>query len=61
MFQITEDDDEDIGCFGDNNEGFLCKLKTGGSTVRMVAIAGIECFVAVCDDSSIWMFKAIES
>lgn len=57
----SKDDDEDIGCFGDNNEGFLCKLKTGGSTVRMVAIAGIECFVAVCDDSSIWMFKAIES
>ena len=53
----SEDDDEDLGCFSDKNEGLLCKLKTGGSTVRMVAIAGLECLVAVCDDSSIWMFN----
>jgi len=55
----NEDDDEDQDYFGDNNEGLLCKLKTGGSTTRMVAIAG-KCLVAVCDDSSVWVFEAIE-
>ena len=57
-----EDDEEDQEYFIGSNEGLLCKeLKAGGSTVRMVAIAGTECLVAVCDDSSIWMFEAIES
>ena len=55
----SEDDDKDEEYFGDN-EGLLCKLKTGGSTVRMVAIAGTECLVAVCDDSSVWIFEALE-
>ena len=55
-----DDDEEDQEYFNGSNEGLLCKeLKTGGSTVRMVAIAGTECLVAVCDDSSIWMFEAI--
>eukprot|EP00986_Skeletonema_menzelii_P019016 scaffold27052_cov169-Skeletonema_menzelii.AAC.4 len=56
---MGSEDDNDEEYF-DVNEGLLCKLKTGGSTVRMVAIAGTECIVAVCDDSSIWMFEALE-
>jgi hypothetical protein len=54
------DDDKDQEHFSGNNKGILCKLKTGGSTVRMVAIAGNECLVAVCDDSSVWVFEALE-
>lgn len=60
MGSEDEGDDEEHEHFSDNNEGLLCKLKTGGSTVRMMAIAGKDCLVAVCDDSSVWVFNAPE-
>lgn len=54
-----DDEDNDKERANNKNEGLLCKLKTGGSTVRMVAFAGKDCLLAVCDDSSVWIFEAL--
>ena len=53
----NEDCDQDHILFDGSNEGLICTLRTGGSAVRMVAFSDKELIVAVCDDSSIWVFK----